>query len=70
MGPVLVDPETIRLPKPSALPKEQVWTRRDTPTSWRDDPILAATQDALLPETAALVEEGYVRVHIEPPPAV
>ena len=70
MGPVLVDPETIRLPKPSALPKEQVWTRRDTPTSWKDDPILAATQDALLPETAALVEEGYVRVHIEPPPSV
>ncbi|HEY2940096.1 MAG TPA: hypothetical protein VGJ27_09805, partial [Gaiellaceae bacterium] len=69
IGPVLVDPETIRLPKPSALPKEQIWTRRDTPTSWRDDPILAATQDALLPETAALVEEGYVRVRIEPPPA-
>jgi hypothetical protein len=68
IGPVLVDPETIRLPKPSALPKDQVWTRRDTPTSWRDDPILAATQDALLPETAALVEEGYVRVWIEPPP--
>jgi hypothetical protein len=68
IGPVLVDPETIRLPKPSALPKEQVWTRRDTPTSWRDDPILAATQDALLPETAALVEEGYVRVLIEQPP--
>lgn len=65
MGPVLVDPATVRMPRPSALPKEQVWTRRATPVSWRDDPILAATQDALLPDTSAISQEGYIRVQIE-----
>lgn len=32
----------------------------------RDDPILAATQDALLPETSATSQEGYIRVQIKP----
>jgi hypothetical protein len=65
LGPVFVDPATVRMPRPSALPKEQVWTRRDTPVSWRDDPILAATQDALLPEISAVSQEGYIRVVIQ-----
>jgi hypothetical protein len=62
VGPVLVDPDTIRLPEPSAVGAEQQWTRRDGPVSWRDDPIVASTQDALLPDAAAEVQEGYVRV--------
>ena len=65
IGPVLVDPQTIRLPEPSALGANQRWTRRDGPVSWRDDPILASTQDALLPDDAAEVQEGYVRVSDE-----
>jgi hypothetical protein len=64
-GPVLVDPAVIRMPKPSVLPTEQVWTRRGTPTSWRDDPIHAATQFAYLPETSAEAQEGYIRVRLE-----
>jgi hypothetical protein len=64
-GPVLVDPTVIRMPKPSVLPTEQVWTRRDTPTSWRDDPIEAATQFAYLPETSTEAQEGYIRVRID-----
>jgi hypothetical protein len=61
-GPVLLDPDKVRLPKVAALAPEQVWTRRDSASSWRDDPILAATQAALLPELPARVEEGYIRV--------
>lgn len=64
-GPALVDPTVIRMPKPSVLPTEQVWTRRDTPISWRDDPIEAATQFAYLPETSADAQEGYIRVRLE-----
>lgn len=64
-GPALVDPSVIRMPKPSVLPTEQVWTRRDTPISWRDDPIEAATQFAYLPETSAEAQEGYIRVKLE-----
>jgi hypothetical protein len=67
VGPVLVDPAQIRLPKVSALPKEQRFTRRDTPSTWKDDAILAATQTALLPELPHQVQEGYIRVNPDPP---
>ncbi len=65
-GPLLVDPAVIRMPKPSVLAEDQVWTRRDTPTSWRDDPIEAATQFAYLPDTSHEAQEGYVRVRLDP----
>jgi hypothetical protein len=62
IGPVLLDPEIVRLPKISAFPKDQVWTRRTAPATWKDDPILAATQTAILPDLPAEVQEGYIRV--------
>jgi hypothetical protein len=62
VGPVLVDPSTVRVPKTTGLPKQQVFTARPDPASWRDDPIAAATQDALLPLAAAVVREGYLRI--------
>lgn len=62
VGPVLVDPAAVRVPKTTGLPKEQVFTARPDPASWRDDPVSAATQDALLPTAAAVVREGYLRV--------
>lgn len=62
VGPVLVDPAEVRLPLISSFPVDQVLTRRDTPSSWRDDPILAATQAALMPDLPAEVQEGYLRV--------
>jgi hypothetical protein len=65
-GPVLVDPGVIRMPKPSVLPEDQDWTRRDTPTSWKDDPIEAATQFAYLPDISHEAQEGYIRVRLDP----
>jgi hypothetical protein len=62
VGPVLVDPAQVRLPKISAFPKNQVFTRRATPSTWKDDPILAATQTALLPDLPHEVQEGYIRI--------
>jgi hypothetical protein len=61
-GPLLIDADKTRLPKVASFPAEQLWTHRDTPTSWRDDPILAATQSALLPDTAPEVQEGWIRI--------
>jgi hypothetical protein len=54
------------MPKPSVLPEEQAWTRRDTPTSWKDDPIEAATQFAYLPDISHEAQEGYIRVRLDP----
>lgn len=62
IGPVLIDTAQVRLPKISAFGKDQLWTRRDTPSTWKDDPILAATQTALLPDLPHQVEEGYIRI--------
>jgi hypothetical protein len=61
-GPLLIDADKVRLPKVASFPAEQLFTHRDTPTSWKDDPILAATQSALLPDTAPEVQEGWIRI--------
>jgi len=66
IGPALVDPTTVRMPKVSALPKEQVFTARTDETTWRDDPLAAATQDALLPDEAPVLREGYIRIRQAP----
>jgi len=68
VGPVLVDTDQVRLPKPSVFGTKQVFTRRATPAEWREDPILAATQTALLPDHPAHVQDGYIRVAPESPP--
>jgi hypothetical protein len=68
VGPVLVDPAAVRVPKTTGLPKDQVFTARPDPASWRDDPISAATQDALLPVAPAVVREGYLRVTLPDAP--
>ncbi|WP_187429772.1 hypothetical protein ROLI_015710 [Roseobacter fucihabitans] len=62
IGPVIIDPDRVRLPKIAAFGADQTWTRRNTPITWRDDPILAATQAALLPGGRASVQEGYIRI--------
>jgi hypothetical protein len=61
-GPLLIEPDQVRLPKVSVFGARQVFTRRDTPATWRDDPILAATQTALLPDGPTSVQDGYIRV--------
>ena len=67
IGPVLIDPANVTLPKVSSFPKDQRFTRRDTPSTWKDDPIVAATQTALFPDLPYEVQEGYVRVDPDPP---
>ena len=62
-GPVLIDPDQVRLPKPSVFGAEAgVHPPRRRPAAWQDDPILAATQTALLPDQPASVQDGYIRV--------
>ncbi|MFG6197850.1 hypothetical protein [Nonomuraea sp. JJY05] len=65
VGPVLVDPATIRLPLTAAPAGGRTWTRREGPAQWRDDPIVAATQQALLPDLPVLAQEGYIRIRLE-----
>ena len=62
VGPLLVDPEEVRLPLVSALGDRQTFTRRTGELTWKDDPILAATQTAYLPRAPHEVQEGWIRV--------
>ena len=66
-GPVLTDPDAVRLPMVTGLGDRQEYTRRDTPITWRDDPIVAATQTAYLPDLPSALSEGWIRVQqVEP----
>ncbi|MER5755862.1 hypothetical protein [Streptomyces sp. NPDC002088] len=62
VGPVLVDPTAVRLPAITGLGDGQQFTRRDTSLTWRDDPIVAATQTAYLPDLPSTAQEGWIRV--------
>ncbi len=64
IGPVLVDPATIRMPAPGGGGVTPSWAHRDTPTTWRDDPIAAASAEARLAESPAQVQEGWIRLEI------
>jgi hypothetical protein len=61
MGPVSLEPGAVRLPRVSALPTAQESSHRDTPTSWRHDPIQGATATARLPDEPATIHEGWTR---------
>ena len=62
VGPLLADPDAVRLPMVTGLGDRQEYTRRDTPLTWRDDPIVAATQTAYLPDLPSSLSEGWIRV--------
>lgn len=62
VGPLLVDPGEIRLPLVSILGENQTFTRRTGELTWKDDPILAATQTAYLPRFPHEIQEGWIRV--------
>ncbi len=47
--------------------KDQIFIWRDTPATWQDDAILAATQTALLPDLPPEVQEGWIRVAPDAP---
>jgi hypothetical protein len=66
-GPVLVDPKTLRMPVPNEIHGTWSWDHRADITTWAEDPIVAATQDAHLRPDPASGTEGWMRMM--PPPA-
>ena len=62
VGPVLVDPDTIRMPLPAEIKGGWSWVRKVNVTTWQEDPVVKATEDALLPDVPALVSEGWLKV--------
>lgn len=62
VGPVLVDPDTIRMPVPAEIAGGWSWVRRVNVTTWKEDPVVRASQDALLPDTPAMLSEGWLKL--------
>lgn len=62
VGPVLVDPDTIRMPLPAEIAGGWSWVRRVNVTTWKEDPVVKASQDALLPDVPAMLSEGWLKL--------
>ena len=68
VGLVLRDPRTTRLPVPAGVRGTWTWHRRPGPGDWASDPVVPATGDALLPDSAPDLSEGWLRVRLAPEP--
>lgn len=62
VGPVLIDPDVVRMPLPAEIRGGWSWVRKVNVTTWQEDPVVKATPDALLPDTPALISEGWLKV--------
>ncbi|MCP4427245.1 MAG: hypothetical protein GY803_22380 [Chloroflexi bacterium] len=62
IGPVLSDPETIRMPLPAEIKGGWSWVRRTSATVWQVDPVVNETDDAQLSATPAHITEGWLKL--------
>lgn len=68
-GPVLVDPNHIRMPIPTDLGTTWAWDYRAAATQWAENPVTNATEDALLPQFPPNAMEGWLKLKPAPPPS-
>lgn len=62
VGPVLMDTDTIRMALPAEIAGGWSWVRRVNVTTWKEDPVVRASQDALLPDVPAMLSEGWLKL--------
>ena len=66
VGPVLVDPNSVRMPiddmKPNLIWK---WTHRETPSEWVEGPIKRSDSKAGLPHGKMTAYEGWIKLDID-----
>jgi len=61
-GPVLVDPQRIRMPIPNDIHGTWSWDHRTDTTDWAEDKVTNTTGDALIPPDPAKAQEGWLRM--------
>jgi IPT/TIG domain len=61
-GPVLMDPQRIRMPIPNEIHGTWSWDHRSTVTDWAEDKVANTTGDALIPPDPATAQEGWLRM--------
>lgn len=62
-GPVLIDPDHIRMPIAAELNGSWSWDYRSSVTEWASGPVTHATQDALLGADPPVGSEGWLRLN-------
>ena len=62
VGPVLTDPETVRMPLPAEIRGNWSWVRRTNATVWKEDIIAKETDQAKLSDTSATFTEGWLKL--------
>lgn len=67
-GPVLLDPEVVRVPVAGDVRGIWTWYHRPTPTSWASESIVNANATAVIPEAPSVAEHGWIRLHLTPDP--
>ena len=66
VGPVLVDPSSIRMPIDDAKPNlKWSWTHRETPSDWMEAPIKRSDSLAGLPNGKMTAYEGWIKLDID-----
>jgi hypothetical protein len=68
-GPVLVDPQRIRMPLATDINGTWSWDYRSDASTWVELPVQNATQDAILPVDPPSGTEGWLRLTPPPPKA-
>jgi hypothetical protein len=62
-GPVLIDPQRVRMPIAAELNGTWSWDHRTDVTTWADLPVTHATQDATLADDPPVGSEGWLRLN-------
>ncbi|MCZ6672539.1 MAG: hypothetical protein O7C75_06320 [Verrucomicrobia bacterium] len=62
IGPVLTDPESIRMPLSSEIKGNWSWVRKTDVTVWQEDPIVQATEEGQLTTKPAYITEGWLKL--------
>jgi hypothetical protein len=63
-GPLLVDPQVIRMPRPAERTGRWSWIQKNTPgaNGWQEDPISEGTEQALLPGMPLVLRDGWTKL--------
>ena len=65
IGPVLVDPQTVRMPIPDQRGLQWSWVFKESYTDWVEQPISDADQLAGLPKKKTTAFEGWIKLDID-----
>lgn len=62
IGPVLSNPETIRMPLPSEIQGNWSWVRKTGLTVWEESPVVNAVPEPKLSHTPSQIQEGWLKL--------